>query len=140
MGSAAPGPIGARALLAFPGVLAPQEVPSFPGATGGGGCWGEAEAAGRGAWEAADNRPSPESEESLDEEVDDVELALALGVPSNCVEKMSPRKVAVPDGSMDGQEVHPKEPSHTSGIAQPELSAAELRDLRIQELTFPDLI
>lgn len=97
----------------------------------------EAEAAGRGEDE---NRPSPESEDSLDEEVDDVELALALGVPSNCVEKMSPRKVAVPDSSMEGQEVHPKEPSHTSGIAQPELSAAELRDLRIQELTFPDLI
>ena len=60
--------------------------------------------------ESGEAPPPPEELQ----EVDDVELARALGVPHECVLKMTPRKE------------YPHKPT--------EPSSAEKRDLRIQEL------
>lgn len=69
---------------------------------------------GESGVESGEALPPPEDLE----EVDDVDLARALGVPHDCVLKMTPKKE------------HPHEPT--------EQSSAEKRNLRIQELQLLD--
>ena len=64
--------------------------------------------------------------------MDDVDLARALGVPSACIEKMTPRKSpSKSDAPVSGEANGGKAPVVESAG---ELTAAQLRDLRIKEL------
>ena len=64
-----------------------------------------------------------------EEEMDDVELAEALGVPMDCIDKMSPTKPL---------ETADHVPEHQSGSGGGgALTHAEWRDQRIAELKFP---
>ena len=64
-----------------------------------------------------------------EEDMDDVELAKALGVPMSCIEKMSPTK------PMEIEDQVPEHPSGSEGGGA--VTHAEWRDKRIAELKFP---
>ena len=74
----------------------------------------------------AQEEEGPGFEEELQENIDDMELAEALGVPSEIVEILSPKKIP---GSEEVETTRVE-------VSKPEiaLTAQEKRDLRIQEL------
>lgn len=67
-----------------------------------------------------------EEGQGCEDNIDDMELAEALGVPSQIVEKLSPRKIPC-SGEVETTRVEVPKP-------EIELTAQEKRDLRIQQL------
>lgn len=71
-----------------------------------------------------------EEEPGMESDVDDLELAEALGVPAHCVEHLTPRKMHPPPEN-DGIE---PEPSEAKSLQSPPRLSVTNRDLRIQKL------
>lgn len=80
---------------------------------------------------------APNLEDEDEQELDDIELAQALGVPADCIEKMTPRK-GTPYRAPKNDE--PKEPldipTNPEHQKRETLTKEQQRDLRIQELQF----